>query len=353
MWLFDIFKDQTVDIIRWENPSNELLVWQWPQNLDEIKNNSSLIVDPSMASIFIHNGKIESIQEEAGKWSLETDNTPFLSSMKNIMSGFETHDKAQIYFVKTNKITNQKWGTPNSITYVDPIYDFPVELRAFGNFTFKISDLENFWINYVANQSEVLTDDIRMIIIDRIAQTIASLFANKKVSYNEIDAYTVDIAKELLENTKEDFSKLGLELTDFRIEDINFTDKTQSFIDKITDKSADVAAIKKTGNIDNDSMNNYSKIEQLNAMNTAAAAWGSAGDMMWAGIWMAMWMNMGNQMRSETSTLGVNNMWNNNTNQKQEDSLEDKLLKIKNLFDKWLIDEADYKKKKDEILASM
>ena len=344
MWLFDIFKDQAVDIIRWENPSSELLVWQWPQNFDEIKNNSSLIVDPSMASIFIHNGKIESIQEEAGKWSLETDNTPFLSSMKNIMSGFETHDKAQIYFVKTNKITNQKWGTPNSITYVDPIYDFPVELRAFGNFTFKISDLENFWINYVANQSEVLTDDIRMIIIDRIAQTIASLFANKKVSYNEIDAYTVDIAKELLENTKEDFSKLGLELTDFRIEDINFTDKTQSFIDKITDKSADVAAIKKTGNIDNNSMNNYSKIEQLNAMNTAAAAGGSAWDMMWAGIWMAMWMNMGNQM---------NNMWNNNTNQKQEDSLEDKLLKIKNLFDKGLIDEADYKKKKDEILASM
>ncbi|MDQ7022480.1 MAG: SPFH domain-containing protein [Candidatus Gracilibacteria bacterium] len=344
MGLFDIFKDQTIDIIRWENPSTELLVWQWPQNFDEIKNNSSLILDPSMASIFIHNGKIESIQEESGKWSLETDNTPFLSSMKNIMSGFETHDKAQIYFVKTNKITNQKWGTPNSITYVDPIYDFPVELRAFGNFTFKISDLENFWVNYVANQSEVATDEIRMIIIDRIAQTIASLFAKKKVSYNEIDAFTVDIAKELLAETKDDFSKLGLELTDFRIEDINFTEKPQNFIDKITDKSADVAAIKKTGNIDNNSMNNYSKIEQLNAMNTAAAAGGSAGDMMGAGIGMAMGMNMGNQM---------NNMGNNNTNQKQEDSLEDKLLKIKNLFDKGLIDESDYKKEKDEILSSM
>ena len=273
MWLFDIFKDQAIDIIRWENPSSELLVWKWPQNLDEIKNNSSLIVDPSMASIFIHNGKIESIQEEAGKWSLETDNTPFLSSMKNIMSGFETHDKAQIYFVKTNKITNQKWGTPNSITYIDPIYDFPVELRAFGNFTFKISDLENFWVNYVANQDKVQTDDIRMIIIDRIAQTIASLFAKKKISYNEIDAFTVDIAKELLIETKDDFYKLGLELTDFRIEDINFTDKTQSFIDKITDKSADVAAIKKTGNIDNNSMNNYSKNRTTKCYEYSRCCW--------------------------------------------------------------------------------
>lgn len=340
MWLFDVFKDQTIDIIRWENPSSELLVWQWPQNFDEIKNNSSLIVDPSMSSIFIHNGKIESIQEESWKWSLETDNTPFLSSMKNIMSGFETHDKAQIYFVKTNKITNQKWWTPNSITYIDPIYEFPVELRTFGNFTFKISDLENFWKNYVANRSEVSTDDIRMIIVDRITQTIASLFAKKKISYNEIDAHTVDIAKELLSETYEDFKKLGLEITDFRIEDINFTEKTQSFIDKITDKSADVAAIKKTGNIDNSSMNNYSKIEQLNAMNKAAESGGSAWDMMWAWIGMAMWMNMQNQMQ-----------WQNNQN--QEPSLEDKLIKIKNLFDKWLINEDDYNKKKEEILSSM
>jgi len=344
MWFFDIFKDQTVDIIRWENPSNELLVWKWPQNLDEIKNNSSLIVDPWLAAIFIHNGKLESIQEESWKWSLETDNTPFLSNLKNVMSGFETHDKAQVYFVKTNQITNQKWGTPNEITYIDPIYDFPVELRAFGNLTFKIIDLENFWINYVSNKSEVLVDDIRMILIDRIAQTIASLFAKKKVSYNEVDAYTVDIANELMTATKDDFSKLGLELTDFRIEDINFTEKTQNFIDKITSKSADVATIKKTGNIDKDSMANYSQIEQLDAMKKAAESGGTAWDMMWAWIGMAMGMNMWNQMQ-------------NNSRQTQDttttESSEDKLVKIKNLLEKWLIDQDDYEKKKDEILANM
>jgi membrane protease subunit (stomatin/prohibitin family) len=238
--------------------------------LDEIKNNSSLIVDPGLAAIFIHNGKIEAIQTQAGKWSLETDNTPFLSSMKNIMSGFETHDKAAVYFVKTNKLANQKWGTPNSVTYVDPTYNFPVELRAFGNFTFKLADLENFWVNYVANSAEVQTDDIRMLITDRIVGHIAALFAKKKVSYNEIDAYTVDIANELMEVTKSEFGKLGLELTDFRIEDINFTDKTNAFIDKITSKSADVGAINKTANIDRSAMANYSEVEKLNIMNKAA-----------------------------------------------------------------------------------
>jgi len=124
------------------------------------------------------------------------------------MSGFETHDKAQVYFIKTNELTNNKWGTPNSITYIDPVYDFPVELRAFGNFTFKIADIDNFWINYVANKAEVSIDSIRMMIVDRLVGQIASIFAKKKVSYNEIDAYAYDISKELMEATKEEFSKL-------------------------------------------------------------------------------------------------------------------------------------------------
>jgi len=342
MWLFDAFKNQWIDIIRWENPSSELLVWKFLQALDQIENKSSLIVDPGLAAIFIHNGKIEAIQTEPWTWKLETANIPFVSALKNIMSGFETHDKAQIYFVKTNQITNQKWGTPNSITYIDPVYDFPVELRAFGNFSFRVADVENFWLNYVANKAEVSVDSIRMMIVDRLIGQIGSIFAKKKISYNEIDAYAYEISKELMEATKEEFEKLWLELTDFRIEDTNFTEKTEEFISKITSKSADVAAINKTWNIDRNAMANYSQIEQLNAMNKAAEAGGTAGDMMWAGIGMAMWMNMQNQM---------GNMQNNT--QKQEESLEDKLVKVKNLFDKGLIDENEYKAKKAEILEKM
>lgn len=209
---------------------------KWDQNLDEIKNKSSLVVDPGLAAIFVHNGKIEAIQTESGKWTLETSNTPFVSSLKNFMSGFETHDKGQIYFLKMNEITNLKWGTPNAITYIDPVYDFPVELRTFGNFTFRITDIENFWVNYVANRDTVATNDIRAIIVDRIIGNISSILAQKSISYNEIDKHAMDIAKELLEATKEDFAKLGLTLTDFRIEDTNFTEKTQGFIDRITGK---------------------------------------------------------------------------------------------------------------------
>lgn len=220
-----------------------------------------------------------------------------------------------------------------------------MELRAFGNFTFKITDVENFWKNYVANSEVVLTDDVRMLITDRIIGNIASIFAKKKISYNEIDAHTLEIAKELQEATKEEFVTLGLELVDFRIEDINFTEKTNEFIDKITSKKADVWAINATAGIDKEALANYKEVESLDIMKEAAQSWGTAGDMMWAGMWMAMGMNM------------ANNLWNSGkqpeTPNLPKQDYETKLQKVKELFEKELISKEDYEAKKKEILAEM
>lgn len=340
MWIFDFLKWQAIDVIRWENPSSDVLVKKWERNLDEIKNNSSLIVDPGLSAIFVRNGKIEAIQKESGKWNLETDNIPVITSLKNFMSGFQSHDKSAVYFLKTSEIANQKWGTPNSVTYIDPVYDFPVELRAFGNFSFKIIDIENFWVNYAANREKVLIDDIRMMITDRIVWNIATAFAARKSSYNEIDSQTLAIWAELKELTKEEFLKLGLELTDFRIEDINFTEKTQGFIDKITSKKADIWAINATANIDKNAMANYKELENLEIMKEASKNSGSASDAMWAGIGMAMGANMMQNMQ-------------NSQNAKVENTEEAQLLKLKDFFDKWLISKEEYEAKKKEILGRM
>ena len=338
MWIFS-FGSQKRDVIRWENPNPDLLAWKWEHEFDEIKNNSSLIVDPGLAAIFIKNWKIEAVETKSWKWSLETENTPFITSLKNILSGFESHEKASVFFLKIHEITNQKWGTPNSVTYIDPTYDFPVELRAFGNFSFKIIDLENFWTNYLWNRIQVLVDDIRMLITDRIVWNIASIFASKKISYNEIDSKTLEIAETLRDATKTDFEKLWLELVDFRIEDINFTDKTQNFIDKITDKKADVWAINASANISSDAMKNYKEIENLWIMRDAANNSWTWWDAMWAGIWMAMWMKMTENMQNSTKN--------------EESDFEAKLERLKNLLDKWLISKEDYEAKKKDILSKM
>ena len=146
-----------------------------------------------------------------------------------------------------------------------------------------------------------------------------------------------------MEATKGEFWKLWLELTDFRIEDINFTEKTEDFIAKITSKSADVQAINKTAGVDRTAMENYSQIEKLDIDWKAAESGGVAGEMMWAGIGMAMWMNMGKQM-SEGGEGGQTHR-----SAPTEETAEQKLEKIKSLLDKELISKEDYEKKKGEI----
>ncbi len=336
MGLLDFIKWQKIDVIRWENPEPFLLVKKFNRPLDEIKDDATLIVEPWYAAIFVHNGVVEAIEQEPGKWSLKTENKPFITSLKNILRGFESPDKAAVFFVKTTEILNQKWWTKNPVKYVDPQYSFPVKLRAFGNFSFKVVDIPKFWQNYVWTRSEVTVDEIRQIIVDRLLQYITDVFAEAKLSYNEIDANRVELANKIKEKLNEVLWDLGLQITDFRIEDINFTEDTEELIRKVAEQAANVKAMNQLKDIDSRAMQNYVTTKQLDVMEKAA-------QNEWT-IWWAMWMVIG-------TNLGVNMAWQmmSNANFKTDD-VETKLAKLKELLDKGLISKEDYEKKKQEIL---
>jgi len=335
----NFFSWQAIDVIRWENPESYLLVKKWDRPFDEIKNDATLIVEPGQAAIFVHNWKIEAIQTEPWKWSLETENVPFITAFKNILRGGESTDKWAVFFVKTTEILNQKWGTRNPIKYMDPNYKFPVKLRAFGNFSFKISNLEKFWLGYIGTRNEVTVDEIADIIVDRLLQYITDVFAESSLSYTDIDANRVELATKIKEKLNENLWDLWLEITDFRIEDTNFTEETEELIMKISSKAADAQAINQMWNVSATAMWNYATTRQLDAMEKAAENEWTAGSMMGTMIGM----NVG-----QTMWAGI--VWWVN---QQQDSVEAKLEKIKNLFDKGLISKEDYEAKKKQILDSM
>ena len=334
MWMLDFFSWQFIDVITWKNPEEFLLVKKFDRPLDEIKDKSTLIVDPWYAAIFVHNGKIEAIQTTPWRWTLDTENVPFITSLKNILRWFESTDKAAIYFIKTIEITNQKWWTKNPVKYVDPIYQFPIKLRAFWNFSFKVSDIEHFWNNYVWTKSEVTVDEIRNLLVDRMLQFITDSFAELKLSYNDIDANRMEIAEKVLSKVNENIWDLWLKITDFRIEDTNFTEDTEELIAKIAEQTANVHNINQLQNVDQKALQNYKATKQLDIMEKAAENEWSTWSMMWTVVGMNLW----NQ---------VNQSSNNENN---SSDIEIKLEKLKNLLDKWLITKEEYEEKKKELL---
>ena len=301
------FSNQLRSVIEWKDASPDVLIWRWDGSNDELKNASKLIINPGQAAIFVYQGEIKALHEDPGMFEIRTGNVPFLTTLSKFMQGFKSEHKANIFFVKTNQMVNQKWGTKAPVKYNDPVYKFPVGMRAFGNFSFRITDIRMFFNEFAGNQDVVPVSAIRNVIVDRILQPMTDIFATAGFSYAEIDRNRTELSKKIQQAVAPEFMNLGFEMSDFRIENTDFDEKTQERIDKISDKIADVHAVNAMGDINASAMNAYAATEQLRALNTAAANEGVAG----MGIGMGAGMGLGAGLGMMGNIGGVQQQANN------------------------------------------
>ena len=336
MSFFNEIRKQLRSVIEWENPSKDSLFEQWTKDGNEIKNASKLIIGPGQGCIFVYQGKVISTLQSELMVDLKTDNIPFWTTVSKFMQAFKSEHKVGLYFFRKTKILNQKWGTKSLIKYEDPKYIFPVGLKAFGNYSFRITDPESFFINVIGAGYRYSVTDFRFMINSRIIQPLTDFLAEKKFSYAEIDSNREEISNSVIVKIKTDFEKLGFEITDFRIEGTSFDENTNKRIDRISNLIAEALAAKAVG-LD------YAKVQQLDAMKDAAKnEGGGAGMGMGLGAGISFGKLMGDSMNDS-----------NKTAPEQKISTELILEKLKGFYEKKLISKEDYKAKKKEILDKM
>ncbi len=337
MWIFDFVKTQLRSVIQWENPDPNTLYHSWTQDGNEIKNASKLIVNPGQGVIFVYQGKVSAVHTEPGTYDLTTDNIPFWTTISRFMQKFESEFKVGIYFVRLTDLVDQKWGTKAPVKYLDPIYKFPVGLRAFGNFSFRITEPESFFVNVVGTQNDVLVSDVARMIADRVLQPLTDVLAEANFGYTEVDKQRNELSAKVKENVADTFVKLGFSLTDFRIENTDFDDETQKRIWDISDVIAQGQAASAVG-LD------YSELQKLHALRDAAKnEWGAAG----AGIGIGAGLGLGQMM--------AGNMMQNQSQAPATQTVDHmgKLAQLKQMLDGGLITQGEYDAKKVEILNKM
>ena len=327
--------NQFKSVIQWENPNANELFIKFSEKGDEIKNASKLILQEGQGCILTYEGKVVEVFDEAGKYDLQSDNKPFLTSIKKFLKLQDGSEHIMgIWFYRKADILNMRWGTRVPIAYTDPTYTFPILLSAFGNYSIKIVKPKNFFENVIAGQEVFCHHHLKEIFLSRITQNITDYLANSKFSYVDIDSNLNSIAIEVRSKTESVFNDLGFEVLDYRIEGTQFDKETLDRIAKISDVQAEVLAAKIAGI-------NYTEHQQLQAMRDAANNEGGA-----AGILMGM--NAGIQ------TGGMMNQQNSQQHTPtQTESPMDKLKKLKEMFDLELITEQEFTSKKKEILDSM
>lgn len=337
MSIFDGIRRQLRSVIEWHDPNPDALFYEWGDNGDEIKNASKLIVGPGQGCIFVYEGKVQAVLEEQRLVNLETANLPFWTTIKNFMQFFESHHKVGIYFFRRTEILNQKWGTTSSIKYEDPKYKFPVGLKAYGNYSYRISDGRDFFVNVVGSHGDFLVEDFRKVMSERIIHPFSDFLAENKYSYTDIDASRNEISAGVTAKLNADFGKLGFEMTDFRIEGTNFDDETLTRINRIADVAAEAQAAQAAG-VD------YAKLQQLEAMREAARNEGGAAG---AGVGLGAGIGLGQAMAQ-----GMQNLPSEPTVHLANDTAG-KLAQLKELNSQGLITDQEYADKRQALLDTL
>lgn len=341
MGIVDGLRRQLRTVIQWEDPAGDQLFYRWSNNGDEIKNASQLIVGPGHGCIFVYRGQIKSIMEREGVFNLKTANIPFWTTISKFLQFFESEHKTGFYFYKRTKILDQKWGTTSPIKYLDPIYNFPVGLRSYGNFSFKIETPELFFTTVIGDNSSYAVADLRAVMTARLTQRLSDHLAEKRLSYLEIDASRNELAENMIEQLSTDFSRFGLAITDFRIEGLDYDDESRTRINRIGDVAADVYAAQSAGL-------SYEELQKLGALKDAALnEGGAAGIGMGMGAGMGLGQMMGSTMASTPTTVVPESPDSN------EKEIMEKLTTLKKLFEHNLITEEEYKSKKQLLLTAL
>ncbi len=274
------FKKQLLSVIEWSDQSKDIIVYKYPlQDKQEIMNSSTLVVRESQVAVFVHKGEIADVFG-AGTYKLATENIPFLTKMLSLSTGGNSRIKADVYFVNTKRFLGLKWGTQNPIMMRD--VDFGnIRLRGYGTFAFKVIDAARFMKEVFGTNSIYRVNDIVTQYKSTLVQLLTDVIGESKLSALDLAAKYKELSKLVEEKSKEEFAPLGLELSNFVIENLSLPEDVEKMLDERT----------KMGVIE-DKMGTYTQYKTANAIGDAAKN-PSAGGIAGLGVGLGAGVNMG------------------------------------------------------------
>ncbi|MGN0363860.1 MAG: SPFH domain-containing protein [Bilifractor sp.] len=281
------FFGQMADVIEWQPDNDRILFFKFKNR--EIKKGSKLIIHPGQDAIFLYNGKIEGIFRDEGRYDVESQIIPFLSTLKGFKFGFNSGLRAEVLFINTREITD-KWGTKNPINL--PAQGLPggMPIRAYGTFSCKVSDYQVL-IDKIAGIRETYSlDDVRERIMGNLDQLLMKHIAAEGKDMFHLQTSAAEIGSGIRSDLDYQMEKIGIAITDFTIANVSYPEEIQNMAQK-------VAAQSMIGG----NMNTYQQVAFADSMRDGRSAGSMAGNMAGIMAGMTMGKRMADQLTPETS----------------------------------------------------
>lgn len=253
-----------LEVIDYIDQSNQSLIARVPESgTAAIQYGAQLIVQQNQEAIFFRDGRaMDSFGP--GRHTLTTANIPILGKLLTIP--FEKSPfQACVYFVGKQTFIDQRWGTRTPITIKDPQFGI-VRLKGYGKFAYRVVDGSLLLNTIVGTQGKFTTDEILNYLRDVIIAGLTDLLASSGIGLLDMPARMDDLSAAARIKLGDQFSKYGLELTEFFISSVTAPEEVQ----KAIDARASMAVL--------GDLRAYATYSAANAMQAAGAA-GMQGPM--------------------------------------------------------------------------
>ena len=207
--------NKVVDVISYEG-SNEVFIYQSP--IKDFNSGSQLIVHESQEAIFFMNGQaLDSFGP--GRYTLETQNLPFVSKFFNRLTGDTTPFHCELYFVNKTEQMAIKWGTDSKMEFMEPTYQFPIQLGACGEMNLSVEDGRKLLIKVIGTERELthtqFVQKMRAFLMTKVKPYMVKLIRERGISVFQIDEQLQVMSDELHRILMPDFSEYGVSLDHF------------------------------------------------------------------------------------------------------------------------------------------
>jgi len=333
---FGRLMNQWIEVIEWQDPTNDTMVYRFPVANNEIKMGAKLTVREGQSAVFINEGQIADVFGP-GLYTLSTQNMPILTMLRSWPHGFNSPFKAEVYFVSTRQFTNLKWGTANPIPMRDPDFGV-VRIRAYGSFAIRVIDPAKFIREIVGTdglfQTGEITGQLRNMAVNEFTTGLGEL----KVGVLDLAANYRTLSDKLEQTLDPRFAQYGLDLTQFLIENVSPPPEVEAAMDKRS--SMGVVGVR-----------DYATFQAANAMEASAANPGGGGSPGSDMAQMMAGMAMGQKL--------VQGMQEGGSGQAQpapaapEKSVVDRLKDLRELHEAGIITDEEYQAKRAELVARL
>ena len=219
-------KKNWTDVIK-NSGSGDLLIWRQPE--EDFNTNSTLIVMPGEEAIFIKGGVIEQTFDN-GTYRLSTENYPFISRLRNMLSGGISTFNCVVYFVRKSHSMEILWGTSSPIQVRDKLLGIATKLRARGAYKIQIDNPAKFLTKLVGNninnvgQQGLLDDYFANEFQGKIKASITRALNETQTELLGIEAHIEEFAQVVEPFFGEVLEDYGLKMIKFSIAALDIDD---------------------------------------------------------------------------------------------------------------------------------